>query len=431
MNGDPVSFQKWNNIPSDSNNYQIQLKIIYIFKKLFGFCKDFCSPDECHNPCTSTNQWQDNSKLNSFPNFNPSQIKSHNCVLMLIHNLGQPLWTSVNCDRLLLEDVLCIIEDKTSDETSVETRNTLRRSMCSSLHILRNKTCHWFVWFDNNSTIKTSYERKTGQGEIYDIRKWQYLFDAIVANFPTIISDSLAYTVTYDKYFNTYKYRYKTGQLRGLLVKSLKMTPILESEILFQCGDGVYISYSFVCDGVPDCLNTSADEINCGCNEKSLKNNTENRCKWLEKEKLSRRLFSYNTQINNCKIFDLRLSFTKSYKLNTNNSFVSRTFICNNGLEIDQGLVNDLVADCGPEGEDEPHLKLILIGKKIFNCKQPDQVPCSEGHSNCYNISKICTFELNKYVHILPCRTGGHLQNCKTFECNKIFKCPSFYCIPW
>ena len=46
INDDPVSFQQWNNIPSDSNNYQIQLKIIYIFKKLFGFCKNICLPDE-------------------------------------------------------------------------------------------------------------------------------------------------------------------------------------------------------------------------------------------------------------------------------------------------------------------------------------------------------------------------------------------------
>ena len=420
MNDDPVSFQQWNNIPSDSNNYQIQLKIIYIFKKLFGFCKDICLPDECHNPCTSTNQWKDNSNLNTLPNLNPSQTKNHNCMLMLIHNLGQPLWASVNCDTLLLEDVLCMIEDKTSVETSVKTRNTSRRNMCSSFHILRNKTCYLFVWFEKNSTIKYLYEERILKGEMYDIKKWQYLFDAIVAKFPPIVSDSLAYTVTYDKYYNTYKYRYKTGKLKLLQVKSLKMTSVLESEILFHCRDGVYISYSFVFDDVPDCLDTSADERNCGCNVKNLKNNTDNQNKWLEQEKSNRIMFSYNTQINNCKIFDLRLSFTKPDKLNTNNSFVSSTFICNNGLEIDQCLVNDLVADCGPEGEDEPHLKLILIGKKIFNCKRPNQIPCLEGHSNCYNISKVCTFELNEYGHILPCRTGGHLQNCKTFECNRL-----------
>ena len=56
-----------------------------------------------------------------------------------------------------------------------------------------------------------------------------YLFDAIDAKFPPIISDSCTYTVTYEKYFNKYKYRYKTGSLKGLQVKPLKMTSILES----------------------------------------------------------------------------------------------------------------------------------------------------------------------------------------------------------
>ena len=88
---------------------------------------------------------------------------------MLIHNLGQPLWASINCDKLMLEDVLCEIEDKTSVETSAESRNASSRNMCSSLHILRNKTCYWFVWFENNSTIKNVYE---GKREMYDIKKW-------------------------------------------------------------------------------------------------------------------------------------------------------------------------------------------------------------------------------------------------------------------
>ena len=30
-----------------------------------------------------------------------------------------------------------------------------------------------------------------------------------------------------------------------------------------------------------------------------------------------------------------------------------------------------------------------------------------------------------------PCRTGEHLQNCKYFECNMMYKCPGYYCLPW
>ena len=31
----------------------------------------------------------------------------------------------------------------------------------------------------------------------------------------------------------------------------------------------------------------------------------------------------------------------------------------------------------------------------------------------------------------MPCRNGGHLENCEKFECNVMFKCPNYYCVPW
>ena len=64
-------------------------------------------------------------------------------------------------------------------------------------------------------------------------------------------------------------------------------------------------------------------------------------------------------------------------------------------------------------------------------CKHTDQIPCVEGHSVCYNITDIFVYRLNKYHQLVPCRQGEHLQNCEEFECNNMFKCPNFYCIPW
>ena len=63
-------------------------------------------------------------------------------------------------------------------------------------------------------------------------------------------------------------------------------------------------------------------------------------------------------------------------------------------------------------------------------CKHTDQIPCVEGHSVCYNITDIFVYRLNKYHQLVPCRQGEHLQNCEEFECNNMFKCPNFYCIP-
>ena len=79
----------------------------------------------------------------------------------------------------------------------------------------------------------------------------------------------------------------------------------------------------------------------------------------------------------------------------------------------------------------EPTLNYLLSHRKQFNCKFPDQVPCLEGHSKCFNITDICMYRINEYGDLTPCRNGGHLESCKEFECNLSFKCKNSYCISW
>ena len=67
---------------------------------------------------------------------------------------------------------------------------------------------------------------------------------------------------------------------------------------------------------------------------------------------------------------------------------------------------------------------------QMFHCK-PHEIPCMEGHSTCFTFLNICIYQLNTRKHLVPCRNGGHLENCKHFECNMMYKCPNNYCIPW
>ena len=97
---------------------------------------------------------------------------------------------------------------------------------------------------------------------------------------------------------------------------------------------------------------------------------------------------------------------------------------------MDISYVNDLVSDCGPESEDEPVLLQLKANLKEIKCK-PWQIPCMEGHIKCFNFTDICLYKLNIDKHLIPCRNGGHLDNCKQFECNTMFKCPDSYCVPW
>ena len=92
--------------------------------------------------------------------------------------------------------------------------------------------------------------------------------------------------------------------------------------------------------------------------------------------------------------------------------------------------MNDLAADC-PKGNDEPIYKSVLKNITYYECQSPHQLPCFKGHFKCFNFSDICIYKLNEYGHLIPCRTGSHLESCKDFQCPVHFKCPSYYCVPW
>ena len=110
---------------------------------------------------------------------------------------------------------------------------------------------------------------------------------------------------------------------------------------------------------------------------------------------------------------------------------MNNTFKCNNKAYIPAKFLNDLVLDCGYEGEDEPKLKSVLTDGKQFQCKFSDQIPCMEKYSKCFNITNICNYHLDHLGQLMPCRQGNHLENCKSFQCNASFKCKDSYCIPW
>ena len=110
---------------------------------------------------------------------------------------------------------------------------------------------------------------------------------------------------------------------------------------------------------------------------------------------------------------------------------ITNNFICNDGTILDFSLIDDLEADCGPEGEDEPMLLSILVNSTSYSCTKKYEFPCRQDHSKCYSLHDICMYEINRFLHMTPCRNGAHLQSCKGAVCSMRFKCKLDYCIPW
>ena len=199
---------------------------------------------------------------------------------------------------------------------------------------------------------------------------------------------------------------------------------------IFKCGSGIYISYYFVCDGKIDCPSKEkTDENLCHCN-RTQKYSTK--CKYVNEKSIAVHTcasFYYKSYDGSCTMFTFFESIENLDYLQPSNS--TGFFLCDDGQLISNVLVNDLVADCGPKGEDEVVLSKRHINDTNYQCHLKYQIPCRKGHVRCYNVSEICTFKLNEISVLHPCRTGEHLQNCVQFECNMMFKCPYYYCIPW
>ena len=167
------------------------------------------------------------------------------------------------------------------------------------------------------------------------------------------------------------------------------------------------------------------DEIGCQCDNV---HSCTSRCKYLDKKNTTCSTFYFKHQ-GQCKKFlfytIVSMNDMKVY------SELSEKFKCGNGIQMNKLLGNDLVADCGPNAEDESLLSYSTDHSTIFNCPEPDRLHCVSRHPRCYKISDICHYKLNEMKHLSPCRTGNNLENCEHFECNMKFKCPLYYCIPW
>ncbi len=194
---------------------------------------------------------------------------------------------------------------------------------------------------------------------------------------------------------------------KGLHICMTEKKSIITGTNVFHCKDGSYVSHSIVCDAKVDCWHDSSDE------DPSLCALLETLYKTLEQQEFSVVNSSESGIFLKQKI--------------QNHEAVLR----DSGLQLNSNTNNDLIANCGPEGDDEPILVNMLQNYTTQSCLKPYELPCTTGHPKCYNITDICIYKLDNYKHLVPCRNGGHLQNCRKFECNNHFKCQGSFCISW
>ena len=325
-----------------------------------------------------------------------------NCHAMLLTDLANPKWISVDCDEPVTSNILCYfeVEQDIRKQLSVPSRH-----IYDKICIAKNNTCYKFLWHKNQFINREKYH--------IHIRTFQYVFDAVETTFPPIFSGDFKYAFSYQRLGHIYIYRKRKRKISdagGLYIHQEKYYNFIKGGNVFECGNGRLISVYFLCDGINDCGNiNSTDEVGCYCGKA---NYYSNKCKYIYKESIHRlkqhiscSYYYIESKTNNCRKYLLDLQSCQ------NNSG-------NNILKTEK--VNNI------------HVTYI---PNEYNTFQLDtrQLPCSNDqlliHS--FHIFDICTFRRDAKNNLIPCPFGEHLQNCKDFECNMKYKCPKYYCIPW
>ena len=378
----------------------------------------------------------------------PHMDTSHKCTKMLLFNLAEPDWISVPCNKSLLSHNLCYLKIPNYALNS-KTQNVTDYSYCLRNHIMLQKKCYIFIWLNsfNTSNLCANFEALPGKKTIIKYLKDLFGSISVINEYPPIIIDNYGNTVhviKFKHFFNKLNYihtqvaKYKVS---GYLVCSYKKHGISSWANLFHCTKGGYILSENLCDSVIDCPNDRSDEEFCYCQNNSANRTSSNFCKILYfgmKKKVCSNLYYMTVQGTCLKYKSLsHIMFSNSHLSKMNlygrepESITTKKFICKDGKSIDITYLNDLIFDCGLDGNDEPVLMSLLKYDNYSSCTEPNMIPCMGGHSTCYYLKDICIYKTNKYNNLIPCRTGGHLQNCRNFECSLMFKCVHSYCIPW
>ncbi len=352
----------------------------------------------------------------------PNMLNDMNCSLMILTNYDEPDWIPVFCNEKLLHIAVCV--EKTPDRVQKYTnRNHLQyHEICPHKGLLKWKTCFVFFWGHTKTPLEKSCLSSDSSSAI---SLAAFLANAVSASLPPFIfknSSLVVGRIPHRKLFHLYDKKgvlFSESEKEGLVVCIGKNNNIRVQGNIFACKQGRIISYLYMCDGKIDCPYDSSDEQHCVCENK-----------WDTKFGLCKQVLERHNKTICSPLYFLTIENTCKKYITVSSKpavYTTQVFACKRGIKIDQTLVDDLAADCGPEAEDETLLVLFLKHHKYFSCLKPSEVPCREGHSRCYNLTDICFYSLNLLNYLMPCRNGEHLQNCREFECNLSFKCSMSY----
>ncbi len=305
-------------------------------------------------------------------------------------------------------------------------RSRKPKYICDSSEILLDQTCHSLSWFDGKrQTQKLAIHKCLLAGKQTTITPTPNLFETIllsvaVPSMQFIFWDqAVSEQSTVFMVDKIWLFIYKRVQLverqwaQGWYSCEAKgQIPNLVWGNIFHCKCGYLVSSVSVWNHVNDCEDGNDETVMFPAGTTHLEGISN--CSPLQ----------YVSIEGHCETFTV----SKHQEVEVQNTG-GDIFQCSNLTNISSSLVGDLIPDCGESAEDEALYNQVLTNRIFRECHNPDEIPCVRGFPLCYKFRDICIYKLNVLQYLVPCRTGSHLYDCSSFECNYNFKCSKSYCI--
>ena len=338
-------------------------------------------------------------------------------------NLAEPDWISIHCNQQLLTQLVCI-KDVILENSTFNPKDTFLQNKytCDSNAILVYDMCYVFHWVSNINSPE--YLNKYSA---VDIMKFKHIFEAIALESKYLSAfvkkkNSMFSTVTFVRHLDTVTFQ-KNMAMKGYLIHNSEKNFIHLGSHTFTCSRGSNILFRYVCDGILDCPHDTSDEDFCMCNVSSQ----SKLCKTVVFRKKLTVCSSvyFMTKNGHCLKYT---NIEKMYKvLNIIHDLPKyNTRVISKLAVLDKSKNNSM-----HEWIRKRKLIFAIYHTKYYKCVNPGEVACAKDHDECFNVTSICIYQLNFNNDLIPCKNGRHLEHCKTFYCDSMYKCITVYCIPF
>ncbi len=302
------------------------------------------------------------------------------CAAILTMNLASPEWITVGCFEKLKPPLLCEFTDE--NQTRNKANRTGDLSIFHSECVVRERICVLFVL--HKSTEANIVRRETITFE--HVKEFENLFGAVSQPFPPILCSSGPTAFVYKRFSAFYHYskiHVPEGLTNALQIYSLPPNIHQIGGNLFQCDNSGAITTIFTYYHRKD----NCDFSHVSQSELSY---------WNDQHDCSQ-LYLIRSD-GSCDLYK-EINFLSFPIKNMKTSIL---YSVNKGHHTNK-----------------------------FGCNGTHLLQCGLKEPYCYNASHICVYTKLKSGVLVPCQQGEHMQKCASFECNMMFKCPRYYCLPW